>query len=177
MGVKISELQEKTLTNNTDVLPIVDVTGGTKKITVPNLLKTSTESISNLNGKITNLTTYSTEEIKTGETWIDGKPVYRKVFQITNASGTTTEFDLSSLNISTMFFNLSKSYYKWSQHTRIFPIISVNVEAGTTSSTDVAKNQCGVFYDYSNKKMTLEFGYNRRVYDAVVTIEYTKTTD
>lgn len=52
MGVKISELQEKTSTNDTDVLPIVDATGGTKKITVPNLLKTLTESISNINGTV-----------------------------------------------------------------------------------------------------------------------------
>ncbi len=54
MGVKISELQEKTSTNDTDVLPIVDATGGTKKITVPNLLKTLTESISNIKEKVTN---------------------------------------------------------------------------------------------------------------------------
>lgn len=52
MGVKISELQEKTSTNDTDVLPIVDATGGTKKIAVPNLLKALTESISNINGTV-----------------------------------------------------------------------------------------------------------------------------
>ena len=52
MGVKISELQEKTSTNDTDVLPIVDATGGTKKITVSNLLKALTESISNINGTV-----------------------------------------------------------------------------------------------------------------------------
>lgn len=55
MGVKISELQEKTSTNDTDVLPIVDATGGTKKITVPNLLKTLTKSISNIGGKVEKL--------------------------------------------------------------------------------------------------------------------------
>ncbi len=177
MGVKISELQEKTSTNDTDVLPIVDATGGTKKITVPNLLKTLTESISNIKEKVTNLTTYSTEEVKTGETWIDEKPIYRKVIQVTSASGVTTEVDLSSLNISTIFFDLSKSYYKWNDHTRIFPAISVNVEAGTASSSDVAKNQCGVYYNYSNNKLICEFGNSRKIYNAVVTIEYTKTTD
>ena len=37
-----------------------------------------------LNDNITNLTTYSTNEVKTGETWIDGKPIYRKTFSLNN---------------------------------------------------------------------------------------------
>lgn len=37
MGIKISELQEKTTANDTDIIPIVDT--GTKKITKANLLK------------------------------------------------------------------------------------------------------------------------------------------
>lgn len=41
-------------------------------------------SITNTNSKITNLTTYSTNEVKTGETWIDGKPIYRKTFSLNN---------------------------------------------------------------------------------------------
>lgn len=27
---------------------------------------------------------YSTDEVKTGATWIDGKPIYRRVFKVTN---------------------------------------------------------------------------------------------
>lgn len=70
MGVKISELQEKTTANDTDVIVIVD--DGTKKITKANLLK-------EINDKITNISTYSTEEINTGKKWIDGKTIYRKI--------------------------------------------------------------------------------------------------
>lgn len=33
---------------------------------------------------------YSTEEINTGEKWIDGKPIYRKVIENTFTSGTNT---------------------------------------------------------------------------------------
>ena len=29
---------------------------------------------------------YSTDEVKTGATWIDGKPIYRRVFKVTNKS-------------------------------------------------------------------------------------------
>ena len=39
-----------------------------------------------LNEKITKLTTYSTEEVKTGETWIDGKPIYKKTIQFTTSA-------------------------------------------------------------------------------------------
>ena len=45
MGIKISELQEKTTANDTDVIPIVD--DGTKKITKLNFLK---EIINKING-------------------------------------------------------------------------------------------------------------------------------
>lgn len=49
---------------------------------------------------ITNNNTYSTDEVLTGETWIDGKPIYRKVInglRITTANG-YTNYDLSQLN-------------------------------------------------------------------------------
>ena len=29
---------------------------------------------------------YSTDEVNTGATWIDGKPIYRRVFKVTNKS-------------------------------------------------------------------------------------------
>lgn len=56
---------------------------------VLNQLQTNMENAVNklgeeINKKITNLSTYSTEEVKTGETWIDGKPIYRKVFELTS---------------------------------------------------------------------------------------------
>ena len=47
--------------------------------------------------------TYSTDEVKTGDTWIDGKPIYRKVFTLTtpillNASWQNV-VDISGMNI------------------------------------------------------------------------------
>lgn len=89
MGVKISELQEKTTSDNTDVIPIVDTTGGTKKITKANLLK-------EIDDKFTNLSNYSAQEIDTGKTWIDGKKIYRKVVTLT----TSTEQQTIAHNIA-----------------------------------------------------------------------------
>ena len=53
-------------------------------------------------------TIYSTNETDTGNTWIDGKPIYRKVIQTTNAQCQTDgnlvdkNVSISSLNIDTM---------------------------------------------------------------------------
>ena len=94
MGVKISELVEKTTANSSDVIPIVDT--GTKKITKENLLKEITNSIETINTKLTNLGNYSTKEINTGKKWIDGKPIYRKVLELTS----DTEQQIISHNIA-----------------------------------------------------------------------------
>jgi microcystin-dependent protein len=44
---------------------------------------------------------YSTSEVKIGDTWIDGKPIYRKVIKITSgiSTGTTITTNISDLNI------------------------------------------------------------------------------
>jgi len=62
-SIKISELDSATSVTSSDVLAIVQ-SGETKKVTVGNLLKE----------------TYSTTETLTNKVWIDGKPIYRKVF-------------------------------------------------------------------------------------------------
>lgn len=60
MGIKISELQEKTTANDTDVIPVVDE--GTKKITKANFLKeilakiTGVQLFSNESGTTSNIT-------------------------------------------------------------------------------------------------------------------------
>lgn len=168
MGVKISELQEKTSTNDTDVLPIVDATGGTKKITVPNLLKKLTESISNIGGKVTNLTTYSTNEIKTGKFWNDGKPIYRKTLIYTNkeiANGTIIAHSIQNINEVTDFevrFNDNGTLYT-------FPLIY----EGTGSKMYVRCNKTSIVFQ-SDGALTLSGKTTRKLR---VTIEYTKTTD
>ena len=40
---------------------------------------------------------YSTEETKTGNYWIDGKPIYRKVFTGTASNGTTVNHGINNL--------------------------------------------------------------------------------
>ena len=130
-----------------------------------------TEVINNLDGDETHMApsvhaiksanTYSTEEVKTGDTWIDGRPIYRKVvarnLNVTN--GTT--IDLSSLNIN-----------------ELIKIKSINIDSNRYAFFDE-------YYDSSTSKINLHYrdglievwtgsGAN---YTSTVWIEYTKTTD
>lgn len=118
---------------------------------------------------------YSTEETDTGKTWIDGKKIYRKVISFNLDNGDTNLIDLSSLNISEIFFDLSKSYYIWSQQNRIIPIISTNVDVEAVSATDVAQKQTGIYYNTSEQILHCEFGNARSIQKGIITIEYTKT--
>lgn len=169
MGVKISELQEKTSTNDTDVLPIVDATGGTKKITVPNLLKKLTESISNIGGKVTNLTTYSTNEIKTGETWIDGKPIYKKTFSLNNrllAPSNPINHNISNLGTVVSV----QGIFKDADTFITFPYL---YDTGNAMYLKVTSTQI-ITAVPKDGSLSLSASSNRTFY---CTIEYTKTTD
>ena len=105
------------------------------------------------------VTSYSTEEVKTGGTWIDGKPIYRRTF--TTASGKATT-DVSLGTISNLAEVVSTSGYVkyYSNH---FPLS---------------------FYrnDTYYHRTQVSTGGNVMVhccqpFSAVVTVEYTKTTD
>lgn len=125
----------------------------------------------NLNGKITNLTTYSTEEIKIGETWIDGKPIYRKTF-IGSGAG---DIDITSLKIDEIFFDLRRTKFYWSNVERHAPLPLVATASGDSVITGTY--QAGIYTDSSKTKLTIEKGGRIEMSKYVITIEYTKTTD
>ncbi len=155
MGVKISELQEKTTADNTDVIPIVDTTGGTKKITKANLLK-------EIDDKFTNLSNYSTEEIFTGKYWINGKKIYRKVFILTS----NTEQQIVQHNIANV-------EYIWVSGDSFF-----NVD-GTSIPANYYRDSGIYAYAHANHGSILfrvsPAGWaNHNLY---AILEYTKTTD
>lgn len=59
---------------------------------------------------ITNLQTYSKNEIATGEIWIDGREIYRKTYETTVNSNTTSTIDLSSLGYANIWVDYGKSF-------------------------------------------------------------------
>ena len=121
-----------------------------------------------LNTQISNLKSYSTVEIKTGEKWIDNKPIYRKTFIFTGITATSASLSFSSLNTSeTIMVDNSHSYVSTSSNFSI-PINMYH------TSTDYIRT----YVHNGNKTLFIEFGsaytMSKNIY---VTLRYTKTTD
>ena len=106
---------------------------------------------------------YSTEETKTGEVWIDGKPIYRKVF-VHEETGTG---------------NPSFNYGTISSFGQL-------IEAKTITVSNSGGNQEVEFMAYRRSRATISNGvatftnepqlpYNVDKY--ILIVEYTKTTD
>lgn len=114
-----------------------------------------------------NARTYSTSEIKVG-TWIDGKPLYRKVFTGSNL-GT---INVSSLNIDTGFIDTAHSCIHW--YYRYTPI-----QTTSTSTTDTYQYMAGAYLSGNKKSIIIEGGsfVTTNMSGYILTIEYTKTTD
>lgn len=100
-NIKISELNELTSVASNDVLPIVDTSlNETKKVSVetliPEIKNTYSESQENAYScnYVNSLNTYSTDEIKVG-TWINGKPIYRKCFEILKSQTSSAATDIT----------------------------------------------------------------------------------
>ena len=107
--------------------------------------------------------TYSTTETRIG-TWIDGKPLYRKVFTITNPQSTNTNYeDVSNLNIQTQAHLYG--YYKTSSGNK-FDIPFYDSES----------NYSVIFLGDANY-IRGRFGNPSIITDIKVILEYTKTTD
>ena len=115
------------------------------------------------NNSISN--TYSTTETQIG-TWIDGKPIYRKVLNIgtVTVSGTTRE-------VAHNIFNLSRVIKLWgsaisadTNHWIQFP-----TPTGVKTYLEVEADATKLYFDLG----LADFGLS----NVYVVIEYTKTTD
>lgn len=103
---------------------------------------------------------YSQAETICG-TWIDGKPIYRRVF----SSNSQSSIDLSSNNIN----KLLKIDYSWTR-------TDSNWRYFGTDNFENSNNKNLLYYDLTTK--TINFimsGY--QISDVVIILEYTKTTD
>lgn len=116
---------------------------------------------------------YSTNEIKTGKKWIDGKPIYRKVFTGTGLASNTVHN--VALNISNFKQGINL-YGVIIGNTREDLVYSLNHQnpnylnnVGYITSANLGSNKlllwCGTYLTSNSK------------FDYRITVEYTKTTD
>lgn len=131
-----------------------------------NVTKASAETFNLLQDNIENaISNYSTTETKVGK-WIDGKPIYRKCFSISNVATDqeySTNTNISNIEkiISIMGnvilasnpdFNIPINFYNW-----------------------VAQNGCYCFYNKTTNALQYRTSWN--LSNMYITLEYTKTTD
>lgn len=110
---------------------------------------------------------YSTDEVDTGQTWIDGKPIYRKVVTKTTNSQETT------INISEIPFD----YLKMDGRLILNPGTSneYKVEPFYKNNSDYAR---APFINIRTKDIALNSSNPSNVTRTwIVILEYTKTTD
>lgn len=116
---------------------------------------------------------YSTEEVRTGKTWIDGKPLYRKTIVLPNGTGTTAEktYNMSEFgleNIEMMSLE-SPSYYTLIGAGNIKTTFNFNYNDG---------NKFSVGFGITKKVIHVNLGYSYICNnECVITVIYTKTTD
>lgn len=130
--------------------------------------KDSDGNIKTLHDEIENLTTYSTtKEIKTGETWIDGKPIYKKVISCNATSiNTTYEVSIGANNIDKVWIDSANSFYLWGTNNNIhsFPV-NLYINGNYIDC-----------YPYNNSAVK----FNVTAWaggTAYIAVKYTKTTD
>ena len=106
---------------------------------------------------------YSTTEVKTGDTWINGKPIYRKVVN-------TGQLSSANKNVAHNIENINEI-------TKIEGLIYTNNEWFTLPRTvpTSLNNQVGISANKTN--IILVVGSQANFADSNVVLEYTKTTD
>lgn len=110
---------------------------------------------------------YSTNEVKTGDTWIDGKPIYRKVWAFELSNNADLDGNLGLTNTNNFWVNEGKSFIKSPDQS-----LPANFYY---SSSDWARTwlyKSSSFIHYRFKSPSDLYGYT-----LYITVEYTKNTD
>lgn len=110
---------------------------------------------------------YSTSEVKTNKVWIDGKPIYRKVVnfgRLPNSNNQTVAHNISNIDVITNIYGTSHVY----NLSEYYPMPL------QYRGNDSAYN-AEIVVDKTNIKISTD--KDRSNYEAIITIEYTKTTD
>lgn len=131
---------------------------------------TNTTNITTNTTKITNLQTYSTSETNTGQTWINGKPIYRKViavdFPTTSVTIVNYPHNISNIDLiidyHLIWYDIEDA--RWYNYFKDTTGSYIQVDGISTSQVRIKSAGTAVNWNYRTK-----WRY--------AIIEYTKTTD
>lgn len=155
----------------TDMNEIKSVVNGNDDL-VGNLRTLNTTDKSSIVGAINEVyqsNVYSTDETVVGK-WIDGKNLYRKIYQINNPSGTQSIIDISNLNADLCWVNTSHSFLKTSTSEPEFKTLNYfESNQGYYIYANTTTDPYRIVVNYTDSVY-----YHGTVY---IEINYTKTTD
>ena len=116
--------------------------------------------VNNNDDIVTNATTYSTTETVVG-TWIDGKPIYRKVITITafSTSGITVNTGITNIN---EIVNVKGTFYR-SELSKYYSLDNIYINEWSINKT--------------NGEITIATTNQYVTFTGYIILEYTKTTD
>lgn len=132
-----------------------------KAIKLDNNVYLDSSSIVHNKTKLSDILDYSLNERKIG-TWIDGKPLYRKVIKHT-INGTTANVDIGLSDVS-----IVKAEFYITKGLTAFDANTYRWESTVSNLNCYIANGILTFKSYSQ---------DRTGYDLIAIIEYTKTTD
>ena len=135
-----------------------------------------------INGQLISDTDYSTSEVKTGATWTDGKPIYRKCFSGTQStysdSGNKRRFILCTISDVSSLVNVSGTVMGnatgWNTGAYFFPSTITNDAINAINmQAQISVNSANTFAATN----VYHTGTNNTACIYTVIVEYTKTTD
>lgn len=184
--------------NGTDgadgVSPTVSVTETTNGHTVAITDVNGTRSFDVLNGKDGASggssggasVVYSTDETAIG-TWIDGKTIYRKVYQIPKLDSVDGDFDRTDVNLNLEVDSIINIHPIWKYGNNSGTVIvgnyctlgvfnNYNSSSMASTLNEQKKNEMNVTYDFSttSKKIQIWRGSSAKSYSCTLIVEYTK---
>lgn len=163
---KITYADKVAINENAEIPDINKVTDSDMN-EIKTVVNNNDDELTTINTNLTNVTTYSTDEIRVG-TWINSKPIYRKVIVL--ESGTIIagyyeyNHNISNLDKTLNIYGMCYSSTKQNPIQRVVP--------------DAISNWGIGLGDITQSKFALHFGTGYQNINLVyIVIEYTKTTD
>ena len=139
---------------------------------VDNVFGNSKENAPSQNS-INNVFIYSTEEKRIG-TWVDGKPLYRKVFILSNINDGLYDFDISNFNFDYLDIETAKCSYINSSGVK-FGFFNNYINTGSNESDMFRVFERGnVIRIIQGNPQTSSSNTNKEI---MLVFKYTKTTD
>lgn len=127
-----------------------------------------TDLDSAVDAKIAAKGVYSTSEVDTGKTWIDGKKIYRKVVNLGSLPKNTIKTTAHGITNADRFVDIRAIAYVSNSNTHL-PIPYVHSGSNMADSLGIYVNATNVAISSPNYDFSLYSGY--------AILEYTKTTD